>query len=86
MSGTTPQHKMPKLIVAWAFEYDDEGELRPAFEPREMQSEDRAVQAAKIMATQYAGAISWSREAKPDIGEYGDSVELFRYGDVPDLD
>lgn len=86
MRGIEPSREMPKIIVVWAFEYDDEGELRPAFEPREMQSEERAIAAAKIYATQYAGAIAWSREAKPDMGEYGDSIVLFKKGNVPDLD
>lgn len=86
MKGIEPKQAMPKLIVAWAFEYDENGELRPAFEPREMQSEARAISEAKLYATQYAGAIAWSREARPDIGEYGEPVEVFRKGAVPDLD
>ena len=34
--------KPTKLIVLLAFIRDEEGELRPAFEPREVQSEDKA--------------------------------------------
>jgi hypothetical protein len=37
-----PQIKPTKLIVAMAFLREEEGELRPAFEPRQMQSEERA--------------------------------------------
>jgi len=45
-----PQIKPTKLIVAMAFVRDEEGELRPAFEPREMQSEERAAREARVWA------------------------------------
>lgn len=75
-----------KLIVMMAFDRDDEGELRPAFEPREFQSSDRAIYQARLAATEHAGVIAWQREAHPDTGDYGDPEELFRSGDVPDMD
>lgn len=34
--------KATKLIVLWAFDRSEDGELGPAFEPREMQYEERA--------------------------------------------
>lgn len=91
MSRTTPEGQLaiPKktsLIVVLAFVRDEEGELRAAFEPREMQSEDRAIREARMLATTYAGAIAWSRPARPDIGEFGEPVVLFQYGDVPDME
>lgn len=75
-----------KLIVLMAFEDDGEGGLRPAFEAREFQSEDRATREARLLAANYPAVIAWSREAKPDVGEYGDPVILFEHGNVPTLD
>ena len=77
-----------KLIVLLAFVRDEEGELRPAFDAREMQSEDRAKIDGRRMASQgtYAGVIAWSRTADLVNGEFGDPQVLFRHGDVPDMD
>lgn len=78
---------MPKLIIVMAFDADPEdGELRPVFEPRECQSTHQAINSAKILATQHAGAIAWQREAHPETGDYGPPETLFRAGEVPDLD
>ena len=79
---TTPT----KLIVLMAFEDDGEGGLRPAFEPREFQSEDRAKREAASMADRYRGVIAWSRDAEPNTGDYGKPVVLFQHGEVPDID
>jgi len=82
--STTPT----KLIVVMAFVDDGEGGLRPAFDPREFQSEERAAREARVMAGtgQYAGVIAWSREANPSIGEYGPPDILFSWGDVPEME
>lgn len=56
------------------------------FEPAEQQSEERAVRAARVLATQRAGVIAWSREANPKIGGYGEPVTLFQAGEVPDME
>nr|WP_116654913.1 hypothetical protein [Pelagibacterium sediminicola] len=69
-----------------AFEDDGEGGLRPAFDPREYQSEDRAKREAQAMVGAYPAVIAWSREAKPDIGEYGEPEVLFSFGPVPDME
>ena len=69
-----------------AFNQGDDGKLVPAFEPREMQSPDRAVRAARELANRHAGVIAWTREADPAAGEYGISEVLFRAGSIPDLD
>lgn len=79
---TTPT----RLIVVMAFEDDGDGGLRPAFDPREHQSEDRAKREARSLAANYPAVIAWSREARPDVGEYGESEILFSHGAVPDLD
>lgn len=77
---------MPKLIVILAFDYDDEGNLLPAFEPQEASSEAAAINKSKTLAQKHAGVLAWSREAEPDVGEYGEPVELFRAGDVGEMD
>lgn len=75
-----------KLIVVMAFEDDGEGAMRPAFEPREFQSESRAKIEAGAMVGKYAGVIAWSREARPGVGEYGEPTVLFAFGQVPDME
>lgn len=56
-----------KLIVVMAFEDDGDGGLRPAFEPREYQSENRA--------RTEAGSLV-NREPRPHKGEYGEPEVL----------
>ncbi|MBN9031216.1 MAG: hypothetical protein BGO05_11835 [Rhizobiales bacterium 63-7] len=75
-----------KLIVLAAFNKNDEGELVPAFDPRQVDTEERAKREAKMMADKYAGVVAWSREADPMIGEYGPPVVLFQAGEIPDLE
>ena len=87
MSNTvTPQQKQPKLIVVAAFDRNEDGELIPAFDPQQQQSEGRAIRLAKGLATKHAGVIAWSREANPELGEYGPPTTLFISGDVPDME
>lgn len=45
-----------KLVVLVAFDMDEDGNLQPAFEPREMQNEEGAILAAMELAPQYRGA------------------------------
>jgi hypothetical protein len=75
-----------KLIVVMAFEDDGDGGLRPAFEPREYQSENRARMEAGSLVNAYPAVVAWSREARPDIGEYGEPEVLFSFGPVPDME
>lgn len=49
--GQLPVNTKGKLIVLWAFDKDEDGALQPAFEPREMPDEDRAIARARIGAT-----------------------------------
>lgn len=83
-----PQIKPTKLIVAMAFVRDDEGELRPAFDPREMQSEERAAREARLWAGtgQYAGTLAWSRSADLTNGVFGDPEVLFKWGALPEME
>jgi len=75
-----------KLIVILAFDRNDEGELQPAFEPREMRTEEEAVVFAWSLSQKYAGAVAWSRTANPDLGEYGPPEVLFTAGEVPEME
>lgn len=85
-TGQLPVQKSTTQIVLAAFERDDEGELRPAFEAQQMPSEHAAVQRAKLMSRSYAGVIAWKRPAKPDEGDFGDPEVLYQAGDVPDME
>ncbi|MEM9592058.1 MAG: hypothetical protein AAF967_12060 [Pseudomonadota bacterium] len=51
-----------------------------------MPTEDRAILEAASLADKHAGVIAFSRTAGPDIGEYGEAIELARFGEVPDLE
>lgn len=86
--GQLPEPKVPKmkLIVLMAFDKGEDGDLTPAFEAREMPDERRAIQTAKEMAHRHDGVIAWARDANPALGEFGVSEELFRAGEIPDMD
>ena len=60
-----------KLIVLAAFNRDEEGNLVPAFDPREMPDERRAVSMARQIQNQHAGVVAWVRDADPALGDYG---------------
>ena len=80
--------KPTNLIVLLAFIRDDEGEVRPAFEAREMPSEEKAKMDARRMAAlgTYEGVIAWSRTADLVNGVFGDPVILFQHGNIPPMD
>ncbi|MBU1307807.1 MAG: hypothetical protein KKF33_20070 [Alphaproteobacteria bacterium] len=83
-----PKTSTTTLIVLLAFVRDEEGELQVAFEPREVQSEDKAKMDARRMAAlgTYAGVIAWSRSADLVNGEFGAPVVIFQHGDVPEME
>ena len=70
----------------FAFDRGGDLELFPAFGPADQQTEDRAIRTARALADKHVGVIAWSREANPDIGEYGPPTTLFVSGDVPDME
>lgn len=76
----------PKLIVLAAFDEDEEGELRQAFEPMEMQTEERATYMAKIYSLKHQSVIAWSRDADPTKGEFGEAKVLFQKGEIPEME
>lgn len=84
MAEVTPT----KLIVYLAFVRDEEGDLQPAFEAREAQSEQQAKQQARLLwsSGKYAGAIAWWRPADLANGEFGEPVILFQEGEVPEME
>ena len=75
-----------RLIVVIAFDRNEDGELIRAFEPRQFESEARAKHEARLLSEKHDGVIAWSRSAEPDLGEYGEPVQLALYGDVPDME
>ena len=75
-----------KLIVLAAFKRGEEGEFIPVFDPRQVDTEERASREARLLATSYPSVIAWSREADPDIGDYGPPVVLFQHGELPDME
>lgn len=81
-----PEQKKPKLIVVVAFNRGDEGDLFTAYGPTDQQSEDRAIRAAKALASKHVGVIAWSRDADPALGDYGPPTTLFVSGEVPDME
>lgn len=74
------------MIVVMAFNRNEDGTLRKAFEPVMFDNEDQAEAAAREISGNHAGVIAWSRKADLSLGEYGDPVEIYRAGEVPELE
>jgi len=75
-----------RLVVLLAFDRGEDGELLPAFEPRETRDEGTAIRTAKDLAHRHVGVITWSRSADLVLGEFGPPVVLFQAGDVPEME
>lgn len=75
-----------KLIVMVAFDEDDEGNLVPAFNPREFTDPARAKREAQMLSGKHAGVVAWQRTAEPNIGEYGEPEVLFQHGKIPEME
>jgi len=84
--GRTKMTALPKLIVLAAFDTNDEGELVPAFEPQQVDSEDKAKRNGQAIAHLHTGVIAWSRTADLVNGEFGDPEIIFQHGTIPDMD
>ncbi len=76
----------PKLIVVMAFDEGEDGDLLPAFEPRQYDNADKARRDARLFAERHAGAIAWSRSADPNLGDSGEPEILFSKGKIPDME
>lgn len=75
-----------KLIVLAAFDKNDDGELVPAFEARQVETAERAIREARKITGDHAGVVAWSRDADPSVGEYGPPDILFQHGEIPDME
>lgn len=75
-----------RLIVVAAFDRNSDGELVSAFDPAAFETEGRAIRAAEALHGKHVGVVAWSREADPDIGEYGPPFILYQHGDIPDME
>ncbi len=75
-----------RLVVVMAFDRNDNGELIEAFDPMAFETEGRAIRAAQALDGKHVGVVAWSREAQPDIGEYGEPVIIFQSGEIPDME
>jgi hypothetical protein len=74
------------LIVLAAFDRNEEGWLVPAFDAREVDTEEHAVREGRLLARQYAGVVAWSHDADPAFGDYGPPQVLFQAGEIPELE
>lgn len=68
--------------VSLAFARDEEGEL-VALDPVEAQSSNAAISKARALAANNAGAMAFSRNGSPDVGDFEDAKVLWQTGDVP---
>jgi hypothetical protein len=75
-----------KMIVMAAFDEDDEGNLIPAFNPREFTDAARAKREAQMIADTRAGVIAWQRTADPSIGQNGAPEVLYQHGKIPEME
>ncbi|CAN7425109.1 hypothetical protein LJR231_002750 [Phyllobacterium sp. LjRoot231] len=73
-------------VVVIAFSRADNGELVPAYDPMQFDTQEDATRMARYLAAKCTGVLAWSREAQPVIGEYGPPTILFQSGDVPELE
>jgi hypothetical protein len=75
-----------QLIVVVVFDKDDAGTLFPVGEPWQFDNEERAVRVARDLASKHDGVIAWSRQAQPDIGEYGPPKILYQAGEAINME
>ncbi len=74
------------MIVVMAFNRNPDGTLRKAFEPVMFDNEDQSEAAARELQDNHAGVIAGSRKSELTLGEYGEPVEIYRYGEVPEME
>jgi hypothetical protein len=75
-----------ELIMLVAFDDNSDGELAQAFAPRQAESQQAAIEAARLLSERHAGVAVWSRRNEPAIGETGAPVLVFSAGRVGDFD
>ena len=74
---------LPQLFLVRLYDVGTDGELRGA-RPTSFPTAEAAIRAAETAAAEHAGALAWSWEVDPDLGEYGPPQILFRAGKAPD--
>ena len=73
-------------FVALPFVANDDGELVPG-EAQERLSASAAVREARRMAaSDFPGAVAFSRSGDPATGEFNDAVVIEQFGAVPTMD
>jgi len=65
-----------------AFDLDDRNQPVGAFEPRVAASFEAAVEEARNLAAQHAGAVAWRRDGDPVVGEEGEPEIVFQAGRI----
>jgi hypothetical protein len=68
-----------------AFDLDDRNQPVRVFEPRVAANVEAAVEAARNLSSQHAGAVAWKLESDPVVGEEGEPEILFQAGRVGDF-
>jgi hypothetical protein len=68
-----------------AFDKSEDGQIVLAFEPRQSSSEDEAIRAADALADEHAGAVAWSRESRPVVGDIGEPIIIFQPCSIGDF-
>lgn len=71
------------VFAVVSFEMTAKGRIR-ASQAHAAQSGSHAVRMAERIAAQKGGALAFSREGDPDVGDFDDAVILGRFGEVPD--
>ena len=67
--------------VVVVFDRNDEGDLKPG-EPQEAATAGAAERRARVLATEHAGTVAFSRTGDPTTGEFQDAAILAQFGDV----
>lgn len=73
-------------LSVMAFDLDDQGQPVRAFEARPAATENAALDEARELALNHAGAVVWKREGDPAVGEEGEPVMIFQVGRIGDFD
>ena len=69
-----------------AFDTDQSGHAVPAFDPRQADNRPEAIEAARALARDHAGAVAWRRHVEPAVGELDAPEVLFSTGHIGDFD
>lgn len=71
------------VFAVLSFEMTPKGRIK-ASQAHAAKDRAHAVRMAERIAAQKGGALAFSREGDPDVGDFDDAVILGRFGEVPD--